>query len=239
MKIQKVKFKSNGDFIRGTILYPQKMKLSNPSIIFFHGWASNEKRYIERAKYLVKLGYICFAFNLRGHGTSDGDIKRLSREDHLNDIIAAYKYLIKQDYVDKAKISLVGKSYGGYLSIIASSKINFNKLILIAPALYPDEDFDKPTYELIKKNPNIFRQYKTDYRNNIALRSFRNFEKEKMLIVCEKDEEVPRSITDCYKNSVNNYSNFTYKVIKDTDHTFSKEEWNINFIKILIQFFKL
>src|SRR5690349_4858240 len=95
----KITFIVDGQKLHGTLFYPEKPKSQNPAVLFLHGWRSSEKNILGRAEALAKLGFVCMTFNLRGNGTSEGDIALLTRQDFLNDALAAYDFLSKQQKV--------------------------------------------------------------------------------------------------------------------------------------------
>ena len=70
--------------------------------------------------------------------------ERVSREDNLHDVLAAYDLLRGQPAVDDQAIAVVGSSYGGYLAAILTSRRRVRWLGLRAPALYWDEDSGDP-----------------------------------------------------------------------------------------------
>ena len=116
--MKRINFLVNGQKIKGTLIFPKKVKFDNPAVLFIHGWTSNETGYIPRAQVVAKHGAICLIFNLRGHGESGGSLEEFSRKDHLKDVIAAYDFLTAQKNVNKNKIGVCGASYGGYLASI-------------------------------------------------------------------------------------------------------------------------
>src|SRR5258708_5167047 len=174
--MKKVSIQSNGEMVTGTLHFPdlpagrqETFKAKNPAVLFIHGWTSNEDGYHPRAKALTELGYICLTINLRGHGTSSGKLEDYSRKDHLDDSLAAYDYLSKQENVDLNNISIVGASYGGYLGAIVASKRRITNLALRAPALYLNKNFEKPTAELIADREDEFFQNLEPEPDNFAL----------------------------------------------------------------------
>ena len=65
-------------------------------IIFVHGWGGNQRQYLNRARAVAELGFVCLTFDLRGHARSDGQRETVSREDNLRDLLAAYDVLARQ-----------------------------------------------------------------------------------------------------------------------------------------------
>src|SRR6266403_1786925 len=120
--MQTISFPVDGQKLEGDLFYPEQIKGKNPAILFIHGWSSSKERYLARAEALTKLGYTCLAFSLRGHGKSEGDIKKQTRQDFLNDSLAAYDFLVEQKGVDKDSISIVGASFGAYLAALVSQE---------------------------------------------------------------------------------------------------------------------
>lgn len=231
--MKKISISIGQEIITGTLHFPQELKEKNPSIIFIHGWTSNEDGYQPRAKALSDAGYICLTINLRGHGTSSGELEGYSREDHLEDSIAAYDFLTAQTNIDRGNISIVGASYGAYLGAMLANKREIKCLGMRAPALYINDEFDIPTAQLINNKESEFFQHMEVEENNFALSGVKKVESV-LLIESEFDQIIPHRIIELYKKEI---SDVTHKIIKGADHQLSKEEWKKEFIDILIEWF--
>lgn len=227
----------NNQSIKGTLLFPSHLKTKSPAVLLIHGWASNEKSHIPRAKAITKLGYICLTFNLRGHGESYGKLNEFSRNDHLEDIIAAYNFLTNQEIVDRNQIHVCGSSYGGYLAALFSTKRNVKTLVLRGPSLYKDENFNTPTAEIIKNNPQVFKQNNLTPVNNYALNGLSVFKGRVLIVESGKDDVVPKKTIQNYLNATNP-KQITHVIIKDADHVLSQEKWQKAYIEILTEWFK-
>ena len=92
--MQEISFIVDDYKLSGTIFYPEKVKDKNPAILFVHGWTSEKKRSYQYARSLTQLGFICFLFDMRGHGASKGDIQTFTIKEFFNDVLAAYDYLV-------------------------------------------------------------------------------------------------------------------------------------------------
>lgn len=236
--MNKISFKVNKDTLVGNLFYPSKIQKTNPAVLFIHGWQSNQTGYFPRAEAVAKERVLCLTFDLRGHGQSDENLKTFSRKDHLNDVLAAYDFLISQSQVDQNKIGVVGASYGGYLASILTSRRKIKWLVLRAPALYPNTDFDLPTALLIEqKGEDIFKQ-KFLEQNNFVLESLRRYTNNALLIKCENDEIIPSQIILNYKKALQNNKNFNYELLKNADHSLSKEEDKLAFLNLLRKYFR-
>ena len=236
--MNKISFKVNRETLAGNIFYPPKIKKLNPAVLFIHGWQSNQTGYFPRAEAGTKEDAICLTFDLRGHGQSAGDLKTFSRKDHLNDVLAAYDFLVSQPQVDKNKIGVVGASYGGYLASILTSRRKIKWLVLRVPALYSNTDFDLPTALLIEqKGEDIFKQ-KFLEENNFVLESLKRYLNHALLIECGKDQIIPPQIILNYKKALQNNQNFIYELLKNADHSLSKKKDKLAFINLLGKYFR-
>lgn len=236
-KLKNIWIKVQNQKIKGTLFYPPKVKSKNPGVLFIHGWSTGEENYVKRAAAVAEKGAICLTISLRGHSKSDGKLEEFSRQDHLEDVIAAHDFLVSQENVDPNKVGVCGASYGGYLASILSSKRNIKWLALRVPALYPDEKFNIPTAQLIIEDQNVFRQQKIETKENIALTAISQFANPMLLIESENDIVVPHQTTENYIRSMQNNKNVTHIVIKNADHDLTKEEWKQEFIDILVKWF--
>jgi len=237
--VRKIHFIVDGHKITGTLLYPEILKASNPAIVCLHGWGSNETRYIPRVEQLVKLGFICLTFSMRGHGESEGDIKKLSRKDHLEDCKAAYDFLKTQKGVDPLRIGVVGSSYGGYMAALLSHLRPVTWLALKCPANYEDSNFEElcAHQAVTAARRHQYRSLSLGTPDNKAISAISHFMSDVLNIESEKDELLPKECLMNYANALPDKSKLTYTVIKGSDHSSSKEEWNQEFIRILRDWF--
>lgn len=233
-----VSLKVNRATLAGNIFYPPKIKKLNPAVLFVHGWQSNQTGYFPRAEAVAKEGAICLTFDLRGHGQNAGNLKTFSRKAHLEDVLSAYDFFASLPEINKNKIGVVGASYGGYLASILTSKRKIRWLVLRAPALYENMDFDLPTASLIEqKGEDIFRQ-KICEENNFVIHSLKNYKNDVVLIECENDQIIPPQIILNYKKALRDNGNFSYELLKNADHSLSKEEDKLAFLNLLKKYFK-
>lgn len=236
--MKRINFLVDGQKIKGTLIFPKEVRSNNPAVLFIHGWTSDETGYIPRAQAVAKHGAICLTFNLRGHGESEGSLENFSRKDHLKDVVAAYDFLAAQKNVDKDKIGVCGASYGGYLASMLSSKRKVKWLVLRAPALYKDDDFNISTAKLIRSEGiKVYRQRKIKPEDNLVLNAISKFKGDLLLVESEKDEDIPKQTIENYIQAVNPRANFDHKIIKGADHALTKKKWKLRFIEILLEWF--
>ena len=96
------------EHMNGTFLSP---KSKVPGVLFVHGWGGSQERDLERAKGIAGLGCVCLTFDLRGHTGGAGiPLSRVTREDNLRDLLAAYDRLLAHPGLDTSAIAVVGTS---------------------------------------------------------------------------------------------------------------------------------
>jgi dipeptidyl aminopeptidase/acylaminoacyl peptidase len=97
------------------IVYPH----GGPTAQFMNGWSP-------QLQFLVSRGYVVIAPNFRG-STGFGRTFRLANRGDLGggdlrDVIGAAEWLSASGYVDASRIAIMGRSYGGYLVLMALTK---------------------------------------------------------------------------------------------------------------------
>ncbi|MBI2623824.1 MAG: alpha/beta fold hydrolase [Candidatus Liptonbacteria bacterium] len=219
--MQPVKILAGDIQLEGNIFLPPKLEGKAPAILHIHGGGkSAQERIFEMAKLLSAMGFICLAFDRRGHGKSPGNFAELSRKDFLEDCIAAYDFLAKQEGVDKENISVVGPSFGSYLAALLTKEREVSRLVLRVPADYPDEGFETPNVEIFEKSegPEWWIKAK-EWKETVALRALHEFRGPILLIESEKDDVIPHQTVENYKNAVEEEGQLTYVLMKDAPHS--------------------
>ena len=103
-----------------------------PAVLSIHGGPGGQSRigFSNYIQYLVNHGYAVLAVNNRGSSGYGKTFYNLDNKDHgggdLKDCVWAKKWLQQQDYIDTAKIGILGGSYGGCM-------------VLCGLAFYPEE----------------------------------------------------------------------------------------------------
>lgn len=236
----KLNLKSGNQNLAVNLIKPAKNFIEPlPALIFVHGWKSNQQGNLKRAIEISKLGFICLTLDLRGHGESDGKIDQYSCKDHLEDVKAAYDYLVKLPDVDKNQIGIIGSSYGGNLAAIATNSLQFKWLVLRVPALYVDKYFDIPTESLIgkKEEGEAFKSSNSTTKESSALKGVANFKGKILIVESEKDNIIPHAVIENYiKFAPKN--NLTYKIMQAAEHSLETPEQKKEYLKILSEFLK-
>ncbi|MBE0692162.1 MAG: alpha/beta fold hydrolase [Aquamicrobium sp.] len=195
-----------------------------PGVLFIHGWAGSQERDKKRAKALAQLGFVCLTFDMRGHGDTAERLRMVTREDNLRDVCAAYDVLVGQEHVDPESIAVVGSSYGAYLAVLATARRPVRWLALRVPALYRDEDWAVPKFQLDRKELAAYRQRIVSYEDNVAIQQCRRFAGDVLIVESENDEIVPHPVVASYLASLIAARSVTYRVISGADHALSAAE---------------
>src|SRR5262249_51788274 len=101
---------------------------SHPAIVYPHGGPTAQftNGWVPDVQFLVACGYVVIAPNFRG-STGFGRTFRLANRGDLGggdlrDVVAAAEWLSASGYVDSSRIAIMGRSYGGYLVLMALTK---------------------------------------------------------------------------------------------------------------------
>lgn len=210
----------DGQSISGTILTPSA---KIPGILFVHGWGGSQQRDLARAKNITGLGCVCLTFDLRGHERTHEMRSKVSREQSLADLLAAYDRLVSHPAVDRDAIAVIGSSYGGYLATILSSMRPVKWLALRVPALYWDADWDMPKQELDRDKLAHYRRSAVTAADNRALAACKEFHGDVLLIESEQDDYVPHATLMSYRGAFELAHSLTYRLVDGADHALSSD----------------
>jgi dipeptidyl aminopeptidase/acylaminoacyl peptidase len=99
-----------------------------PAIVYVHGGPVDQstRSFYPLIQYFVNLGYVVIAPNYRGssgYGKAFQDANRMDAGGaELQDVVDAAEFIKKSKYVDPKNIVLMGRSYGGYLTLMGVTK---------------------------------------------------------------------------------------------------------------------
>ncbi|HSV52542.1 MAG TPA: alpha/beta fold hydrolase [Burkholderiaceae bacterium] len=218
--------------IDGTLVAPDTVV---PGVMLVHGWDGSQEQYIARAHEIAALGCICLTFDLRGHASDKAQRDTVTREDNLMDMLAAYDLLVGHPAVDSSAVAVAGSSYGGYLAAVLSSLRPVRWLALRAPALYKDDDWLLPKYQLNKAELAAYRATMVAAQHNRALAAASAFRGDVLLVESERDAIVPHTVMENYLAAFKQAHSMTYRVIKEADHSMSLEEWREAYTTLLVK----
>lgn len=117
-------------------------------VYLFHGLYEYSDYTAYMAKFLSSHGYDILSFDIRGHGRSEGLKGYLDSETILLEDYMSFINKTIPEYDNKPRF-IIGYSLGGLVSLIISSKIKVNGVVLLAPPL--------SSKSLTMKNPYLFK----------------------------------------------------------------------------------
>lgn len=224
--------------IRGKLIMPDELAVPRAAILFVHGWGSSQRRDIGKAKKLSHLACVSLTFNLRGHARTRRLIDTVTRAQNLRDLVAAYDVLVAEAEVPSDRIGVVGSSYGGYMAVLLTDERKVQWLALRAPALYKDDDFDRPKKQLnLDADLPAYRKRRLEPNENRALRSASRFEGAVLLVESQTDDIIPAQVIDNYERAFVAARSVSHKTLAHADHGLSRESWRTAYAKLLVEWF--
>lgn len=220
-----------------TLLLPEKLQQRNPAILFIHGWRSSQQGVLGYAEALAQKGRICMTFDLRGHGSSQGNINLLTRQDFLDDVLTAYDSLLTAVEVDPDAISVVGSSFGGYLAALLTTRRNVKYVALRAPADYPNEGFEQPQVLFSDAKSSVWRMQEHQPHESLALNALHTFSGEVLIVESGKDDQIPHQTIANYINALRDKERLTSVVMKEAGHRLQDHQLRAEYQHILLHWF--
>jgi pimeloyl-ACP methyl ester carboxylesterase len=227
----KVNIAVDSEWIDGTFLAPESKV---PGVLFVHGWGGSQQRDLARARGIAGLGCICLTFDQRGHEGSPTRQQLVTREENLNDILAAYDLLASHPAIDTSAIAVVGTSYGGYLSAILTTLRPVRWLALRVPALYRDEEWRLPKRQLNRDDLAAYRRKRVTPAENRALGACLEFTGDVLLVESEHDDFVPRPTIMSYRAAFQHSHSLTHRIVDGADHALSSDAAQQAYTNILV-----
>lgn len=209
--------------IKGNIFPGVSGEDKQPAVLLIHGWESAQDRMFGLAEELSAKGYYCMTIDMRGHGASEGDHKVCSRKEFLNDVLAAYDFLVVQEQVDPNRVMAVGSSFGSYMAALLSAERSLQGIVLRVPANYRDIGFDEPLYTQRKQGEHS--QWKNNPHANdetAALRAVHAFSGHILVVESEKDELVPSTTVRSYKDAAPDPFKLSFVTMSNAPHSISR-----------------
>jgi esterase/lipase len=230
---QKVELAVNGITLRGMLHIPTESTRKN-AILFLHGWTGRPNN--RAAAMLARSGFYAMTISMAGHNDSDGDIKKLSRKEALDEALAAYDFL-RSNIPAETGIVIVGNSFGGYIAALVAMYRPVSAISLRVPANYQEKGFDEPQWGQGHGNPDVdkWRAEPVKYSDSQALQSVHDFAGPIQIIEAEKDEVVVSQVVANYKNAASDSAQLQYLLMKDWPHSLGDDERrNQQFQKLLL-----
>lgn len=187
-------------------------------VLWLQGWTSSMDSHFEGVKRMSDKTKIPFAtLDYAGHGRHQVKLDDSTRHQQHNEVVAVFDELKKRGF---KKVIVIGGSFGGYMAALLAGVRPIHAVVLRAPAMYVDTEFDTRHAETAKwKNPDRDQHDKaTDayINDNEAVRAIQKFEGFTYVLEHELDEQVPQAMPRTYFENAK-YGN--YFIIPKTKHS--------------------
>lgn len=222
----------DGEHLEAAVVAPSPRL---PGVLLVHGWDADQAHYEDRSDMIGTLGCVCLTFNLRGHGAKAAEHEDVTREDNLQDVLAAYDHLAARADVDPGEIAVIGTSYGGYLAALLTALRPVRWLGLRVPAAYPDGDWHVPKARLDREALGAYRKLNHAPSTNRALAALANFAGDALLVESGCDQTIPRPVIVDYRRALEGARSLTYARVEGADHALSQEEHRLAYKNLLDQ----
>lgn len=238
MNKSEVKIRGNTYILQGTLIVPETIVKNLPAVIFYHGMISQRKpRYVKRAEKLAEQGIVALTFDFQGCGESKGDIKILTIANWLQDALLAFDFLAHKPFIDKQRIGIAGKSFGGYIGALVSAKRNVKSMVVQAPGFYKDEWITKPYMTIGSPKQKLKYRNSKQVFNNMAIDAIKKYTNPLLVVGSEHDDICPpHTVEGYYKLAGSKNKKLIW--INDADHPLTKEKWNKKYTDLMVEWFK-
>ena len=97
-----------------------------PVVIVCHGLGGHKvgryRLYVNLATRLASVGIGTLRFDFRGSGDSEGDFSEMTLESQVSDAKAVLEYIAKHPEIAPGRIGVMGRSFGGAVTVLAVSQ---------------------------------------------------------------------------------------------------------------------
>lgn len=174
-----------------------------PAALLVHGWTSAQHLH-DRAvgERLAGFGITSLSLDLPGHGRSSGQREAIVLGDFLRAVAAAYEHLAAQPAVDTRRITVVGSSFGAYLSMRLTTQRPVENLVLRVPGNFPDGFDDQPMGAVLGDAARHWRGRALPAGATAAMRALQSFGGKVLLVEAGDDVIVPHQTVVNLRDSV-------------------------------------
>jgi dipeptidyl aminopeptidase/acylaminoacyl peptidase len=196
---------------------------SKPGLMLLPGWNEDPVRSSEDLRLFAGMGLACasLAFPEAQSAAPGRDTLR----HNLAAVLKRYDELAARPGVDRGAVAVVGTSYGGYLGAILTTFRRVDWLVLRAPAIYADEDWDTPKEMLDKADMARYRQLPLNPSDNKALTAAARFSGDVLIVASECDDVVPEPVVSNFLSAFGSSRTVSHRILPGADHALSKMRW--------------
>ena len=221
-----------------------------PAIVYVHGGPDDQSMasFNPLLQYVLNLGYIVIAPNYRGSTGYGRDFQMANHMDaggaELQDVVDAAEFIKKSPYVDPKNIVLMGRSYGGYLTLMGVTKFpdEWSAAVPIVPfanwfTAYQNEDATlQASDHQFMGDPVANKQLWTDRSPAFFVERIKA---PLMILAGGQDPRCPKTESEAIAQAIRKHGGkVQLKVYEDEGHVFSKTENILDAYKRVSDFLK-
>lgn len=211
-----------------------------PAVLLIHGFTSHRnRRWLPKlAQHLIHYGFVVLRIDLYGHGQSDGQFGNFTYSKAIQDVRAAYQYLVRSPRVNPYAVAGIGYSLGGAAVLLAQhATTRFKSLLLIAAvsdtrwhymhlprwkrryAVLVQRKRRKPA-EFLDKHFDLRPSFFSDVKRHDTLQIAKSVHQPVLLIAGSRDQSVPPlEVRRLYRML---HEPKSLKIISGADHLFNR-----------------
>lgn len=202
------------------VLHAPKRKASS-IIILAHGFSSDKDEkgtFVKLAEALCNAGFAVLRFDFAGLGESQGRLEDLTITNEIDDLRAAISFARKGKY---GKIGLLGASFGGSVSLLASPGEKIDSLAVWNPVVYLDKTFSGALKRHPVKRTKLTRRFISDMKKYDIFSSAKKISAPLFILHGENDAIIPYSQSwDLFKS----VPGAKLEILKNAQHNFHGEK---------------
>ncbi|SNX54847.1 alpha/beta hydrolase [Thermoanaerobacterium sp. RBIITD] len=243
-----------GKTLRGMMHIPNNANGKVPMVAIFHGFTGNKVEshfiFVKLSRKLEEADIGSVRFDFFGSGESDGDFSEMTFSGELEDARHIVEFVKSEPSTDLNNIGILGLSMGGAIAGIIANEFKdiVKSLVLWAPAFNMRDivllQAQGEAGEILKKQGfvdigghAISKDFVDDIASIDIYKRSKGYDKDVLIVHGTNDESVPYHVSDKILETI--YTNNAKRItIKESDHTFTRLDWekiaideSVNFLK--------
>jgi esterase/lipase len=188
-------------------------------VLWLQGWTSTIDGHLAGITRMAEASGVTFAMlDYAGHGSHPVRLEDSTKQQQFNECLAAYDELVSRGHKN---IIVIGGSFGGYMAALVTGARTPAAIVLRAPAIYRDEEFElafakTALWDDTQDSDRLFRENITKNSRMNAIASVRAYDNQVWVMEHELDTVIPKSVPVAYFEAAKRSN---YLVVPNTEHS--------------------